>query len=430
MHASANKPSAPWPDATRLHQLQRDKLAAMLGYIRARNPFWQERLGGGSFDPTADPLDRLPLTTRGDLQDDQRRHPPFGTNLSEPLACCTRYHQTSGTNASPLRFCDTPRSWRWWLACWRTIYHAAEIRPPDRIVFPFSFGPFVGFWSAFDAAAQMGCMALPAGGMSTTARLRYIIDNGADVVCCTPTYALRLAEVATAENIDITASPVRALIVAGEPGGNIPATRERIETAWGARVYDHVGMTEVGPWGFECSQSPGTVHVNELQFICELIDPCTGCASHGDTGELVLTNLGRWTCPVIRYRTGDQVRLRRGVCACGRSDVQLVGGVLGRVDDMITIRGNNVFPAAIEHIVLGFANVAEFRIVVASCGSLDQLTLEIEPQPHATTTTADLVAALRRAIRDTLHFGVTVRTVKPGSLPRPQMKSSSLHRKA
>lgn len=429
--ADASQPvdSPKFASADELRGLQRTRLAAMLDRVMATNPFWHKRLSGIAFNSPTNPLENIPLLTRDDIENDQRDHPPFGTNLTDRLEHYCRYHQTSGTQGHPVRFLDTAESWEWWKRCWQTIYNAAGVTRDDRIAFPFSFGPFVGFWSAFDAAVAMGCLALPAGGMSTTARLAYILDNDVDVICCTPTYALRMAEVAAADGFDIAVSRVRAIIVAGEPGGNIPATRGRIESAWAARVFDHVGMTEVGPWGFECVEAPGFVHINESEFIAEVVDPSTGAAvADGECGELVLTNLGRIASPLIRYRTGDQVRLARGVCACGRSDLRLVGGVLGRLDDMITVRGNNVFPSGLEQSIRRFDAVAEYRVVVTTKGSMDQLAVEIEPAQRDDTASAELAASIARALRDDLHLSVTVKIVDPGSLPRFEMKSSRVIR--
>ena len=225
--------------------------------------------------------------------------------------------------------------------------------------------------------------------MSTQIRLAMIEAVGATVVCCTPTYALRMAEVAAQERPDrpLADSGVRVLIVAGEPGGSIPATRQRIERSWGARVIDHHGLTETGPVSFECWEAPGFLHVNEGEFICEVIDTATGRAvPDGEPGELVITNLGRTASPVIRYRTGDIVVRRSGPCACGRTWARLEGGILARADDMINIRGVNVYPAGIEAVVRHFAEIVEFRSIVSSHGALRSLRLEIELSPDAVDT--------------------------------------------
>jgi phenylacetate-CoA ligase len=334
-------------------------------------------------------------------------------------------HQTSGSGGTPLRWLDTPESWEWFKRCWQVIYSAAGFRAEDRFAFPFSFGPFIGFWAAFEAAAALGRLCLPAGGMTTRARLRYILENEATVVCCTPTYALHMAEVAAEEGMDIAHSAVRALLVAGEPGGSIPATRAKIESAWGARIFDHPGLTEVGPWGFECLEAPGGVHVIETEFIPEVIDPVTtGPVRAGEIGELVLTNLGRHGSPLIRYRTGDQVRMTRGRCACGRHFARMEGGVLGRTDDVLWVRGNNVFPSAVEAVLREFDAVAEFRIRVDGSGPMTELCLDVEPVTPAAASGLD--GRIVNAVRDRLGFSPRVTLVPPGALPRFEMKAKRL----
>jgi phenylacetate-CoA ligase len=330
-------------------------------------------------------------------------------------------HQTSGSAGRPLRWLDTSDNWAWWKECWGTIFAAAGVSDADRLVFPFSFGPFVGFWGAFEAAVALRRFVLAAGGMSTTARLQFILDNAATVVCCTPTYALRMAEVAAEEGLDLAGSPVRALIVAGEPGGSIPGTRSRIEAAWGARCFDHTGMTEIGPLGFECVENPGGVHLMENQCIAEIIDPATGQIAKNGIGELVITNLGRTGSPVIRYRTGDQVAAGSGRCACGRSFVRLEGGILGRVDDMFSVRGNNVFPSAIESLVREFAEVVEYAIELRQEGALAQVCIKIEPTAAAQAETG-LAERVARRIQDRLHFRPVIEMASVGSLPRFEMK--------
>jgi phenylacetate-CoA ligase len=364
-------------------------------------------------------LATVPFTTKAELAADQVEHPPYGSNLTFPLARYCRLHQTSGTSSGrPLRWLDTPEAWDWLLGNWQAIFAGLDLRPDDVFFFPFSFGPFLGFWTAFEAAARAGYLVLPGGGLASTARLRFLMEHKATVVCATPTYALHLAELAAAEGIELAGSPVRLLIVAGEPGGSIPATRERIETVWGARVIDHYGMTEVGPVSAETIDRPGTQVVLHDRYVAEVLEPGgTAPAAPGALGELVLTNLGRVGSPLIRYRTGDLVKADRA--ADGR--LLLHGGILGRTDDMIHVRGNNLYPAAIEAVVRRFAEVAEFRIVVDRSGPLADLCVEVEPCDG--NKPAGLADAVARAIRDELLFRVPVAAVAPGSLPRYEMKA-------
>ncbi len=203
----------------------------MLATILPGNRFYATKFAG--IDLARAALADLPFTTKADLLADQETNPPYGSALTYPLARYARMHQTSGTTTGrPLRWLDTPESWDWMLGCWRQIFRLIGLRHDDRLCFAFSFGPFLGFWTAFESASRAGHFILPGGGMSSSARLRFMLDHSATVVFCTPTYALHLAEVAAADRVDLPSSPVRMLVVAGEPGGSIPATRQRIESAW------------------------------------------------------------------------------------------------------------------------------------------------------------------------------------------------------
>lgn len=397
--------------------LQRERLDQLLARVLPTNAFLAEKFVGVS---SSTPFDQWPFTTKAELAADQLANPPYGRNLTYPLEAYSRLCQTSGTTTGqPLRWLDTPESWAGLLDCWEAILHRAGVTRADAILFPFSFGPFLGFWTAFEAAGRMGCLCLPAGGMSTGARIRFLLDHDATVVCCTPTYALHLAETANRDTIDLKQTAIHTLIVAGEPGGAIPATRARIEAAWGARVIDHYGMTEIGPVAVESCHSPGGLDVLEEMYIAEVIDPETqGPAESGQVGELVLTNLGRVGSPLIRYRTGDLVRTP----AAGSS--RLEGGILGRADDMIHLRGNNLYPSAIEAVLRRFDGVAEFRLIVEERGSLSDLLVEVEPVPE--TDGDRLAGQIAEALRDELLFRAEVRAVATGMLPRFEMKARRL----
>lgn len=415
-------------DPAGLSRLQRNKLVRLWDDVVGSSRFYQRKFAGLRFDPRADALATLPLTRRSELERDQLEHPPYGSVPTCGQDQFRRLHQTSGSSGVPLRWLDTEESWRWFKACWGIVYRGVGLRPSDRLFFPFSFGPFIGFWGAFEAAAELGCFCLPAGGMTTAARLRLLLDHDATVVCCTPTYALRLADEARDQGLDLPSSSVRLLIVAGEPGGGVASIRERLARGWGSRVADHAGMTEMGAWGFECQEQEGGLHVIESEFIAEVIDPRTGgLIEDGGAGELVLTNLGRNGMPLIRYRTGDRVVLGRGRCACGRWFARAEGGIVGRIDDMLSIRGNNVFPSAIEAIVGEFADVAEFRLLVDQAGALSELTIEIEPKPGSDG--AGLGTRVSAAIRDRLHFRPGVSVVAVGTLPRSELKSRRVIRR-
>jgi phenylacetate-CoA ligase len=407
-----------------------ERLSALIRQIYGRNPFYTRKLDAAGLHPQSltfpRDLSKLPLTTKRELITDQEAAAPWGTNLTEPLDQYTRYNQTSSTTGSPLRWLDTSESWQWMLECWKAVYSGAKVDARDRILFPFSFGPFLGFWTAFEAGCQIGAHCIPAGGMSSQMRLSMIGTLKPTVICCTPTYALRLLEVAAEmgdATRDLAASSVRVLIVAGEAGGSIPSTRNRIEHGWGARVIDHHGLTEVGPISFECWESPGSLHLNETEYICEVLEPDTDRAvADGQRGELVVTNLGRAASPLLRYRTGDIVIRRSGACACGRGFARLEGGILSRADDMVNVRGVNVYPSAVEAVVRRFSDVAEYRATVSTNGSLRELSVEIELIRGIDGGTR-IAAEVASALRESLGLTVPLRVVEAGTLPRFELKA-------
>ena len=399
-----------------------DSLRSLLRVVMAGNAYYRPILRAAGLDAvdevTVERFQRdMPLTTKDQLAEDQLTHPPYGSNLSFPLEHYTRFCQTSGTTGRPMRVIDTAESWQALLEVWRIVFEQAGCQRGDRVLFAFSFGPFLGFWTAFEAATQMGMLCLPAGGMSTSARLALLRDNQATTVCCTPTYALHLAETAACEGIDLADSSVERLIVAGEPGGSIPAVRQRIESAWGAKLFDHHGMTEVGPVTYQDNAMPGSLRIAPGCFLTEVIDPQSGePLPAGTQGELVLTTLRRAAWPLLRYRTGDLVQQDP------QDHERLVGGILGRIDDMRLVRGVNVYPSAVDAIVRRFDAVVEYEVQVKHTGAMCELSLTIEPTPDCADTDA-LCRRVGVALRDALSLRVPVHAAGPGELPRYELKA-------
>ena len=406
---------------------QGQRLWPALVRIGESNPFYRRKWDAARIDPRAvrdwTQFRGLPFTTKAELSQDQDAHPPFGSNLTYPLDRYVRVHQTSGTTGRPIRWLDTAESWDWWTRCWTFVYRAAGVGAGDRIFVAFSFGPFIGFWAGFDAARRIGALAIPGGGLDTALRLKTLVETRATALVCTPSYALRLAEAARAAGVDTASLGLRVTIHAGEPGASIAATRRRIEAAWGARCIDHTGLTEVGATGFTCAA--GEVHLNESEFIVEVLDPATGTAGAAGEGELVLTNLGREGSPVIRYRTGDRVRVVDARCPCGRTFARLAGGILGRVDDMLVVRGMNVFPSVIEDVVRRFDCVDEFRLEVRRRAEMTDLRVVIEVDEPKWG--AAVVAAALTQLRDQLRLACGIRidaaAVPAGALPRFDLKA-------
>jgi phenylacetate-CoA ligase len=367
---------------------------------------------------------KLPFTTKDELMADQLDHPPFGTNLSYLHEHYIRIHQTSGTTGKPMYWLDTDESWNWWAECWRIVFEAAGVTAGDRIFFAFSFGPFIGFWAGWEGARKVGALAISGGAQSTAQRLQSIVDYGATVLVCTPTYALHMASEAKKTGMDLAKeSAIKITIHAGEPGASIPNTKKLIEESWGAKCYDHAGATEVGAFGFECQDQPGGIHVNEDEFIAEIIDPATQQpVEPGSEGELVMTNLGRLGSPVIRYRTGDLVRTGTRHCPCGRPFMLLDGGVIGRADDMTIVRGVNVFPSAVENLLREFSEIEEFRVEVSAQHTMQEIKLILEPHPNEKTV-YELAERVGQRVRERIGLRPQVETVAPGTLPRFELKA-------
>src|SRR5262245_680820 len=411
-------------DRRQLEQMSREELARhqharlneLLAEVVPHNRFYGEKLAQIELPlASLEQLASVPFTFKDELVTAPSAG-EFAANLTYPLARYVRYHHTSGTRGRPMPVLDTAEDWQWWIETWQFVLDAAEVGPEDRAFLAFSFGPFVGFWSAHDAAIARGTLVIPGGGMSTLARLELIRRTRATVLFCTPSYALRLAETAADNQIDPAGLVIRRIIVAGEPGGSVPALRRRIESLWNARLIDHAGASEIGPWGVGDRDGRG-LYVIETEFIAEFRSLATGGpADDGEVSELILTSLGRHGSPVIRYRTGDVVRPR----FAAEGFVLLEGGVLGRADDMLIVRGVNIFPSSVEQILRAFPEVVEFRVTAMRQGSLDSLVVEIEDR----LSDPDRIA---RELQLRLGLKVEVRPAPLGMLPRFEGKGKRFH---
>ncbi len=405
-----------------LSPLQLERFQHMLAQLLKSNAFYKNKLQAAGITSPADVTSladyrKLPFTLKQELSRDQELNPPYGSNLSYPVEYYTRVHQTSGTTGNPLKVLDTVESWDWWADCWSAVYQAAGVTSADRIMFGFSFGPFIGFWSAFAGANKIGALSIPGGGMSSRQRAKAITAHEATVLVCPPTYALHLAEVARETGVDPANSSIRITIQAGEPGASLPAVKRKIEEAWGARCFDHAGASEVGAWGFE-SQAADGMHLNEEHFIFEVLDPATD--EPANEGELIISNLGRVGMPIIRYRTGDRVKLKSIDNADGSQCRALDGGIIGRADDLLVVRGINVFPSAIENIVREFADVGEFAVDIYRKNELDEIEIKLEinhAEPEARA------AEVAQELYDRLSLRVMAQPVSFGSLPLFDLKA-------
>ena len=392
---------------------QLQKLNDLIHAILPANRFYAEKLGTpGIFTSLSDFTARVPFTTKDELAANREQYPPYGTTHTFPLSNYHRFHQTSGTRSKPLIWLDDLDNWTWILDNWEWVWRGAGVKAGDIAFFPFSFGPFLGFWAGFEAATRMGIRAVPGGGLSSEDRLQLLRQSESTILCCTPTYALRLAEVGEKNKLPVSMLGVTKIIVCGEPGGSIPQVRQRIEAAWQARVYDHHGMTEIGPVSVSSESDPNLLLLRHDSYFCEVIDPATGSPTQlEETGELVLTTLGRYGSPLLRYRTGDFV-----MPVAYEEHFALRGGVLSRTDDMVVIRGINIHPSSIDAIVRSFPDIAEYQVEIDHRPALAEINLTIE-------STEETAIALAQKLRSIFTLRIPVTAAAPGTLPTFEVKA-------
>lgn len=403
---------------------QSARLREQVRHAAAHSPFYRRKLKAAGVKPglirTVADLGRLPFTTKDELKENQAAKPPWGDLLAVPLAEVLRVHLTSATTGRPLAFLDTREDWRGFYHSYARSLHAYGVRKTDMVMAAFSYGPWIGYWSGFYAAQDLGCLVFPVGGLSTDQRIDALLHYPITVLGCTPSYALFLAEHARKKGIDLAKdTSIRITWHTGEPGASIPATRARIEAAFGAKAYDLPGLTEIAAWGFECDARAGLTHVHEDYCYPEVLDEEDRPVGPGGRGELVFTSLYRRAMPLLRYRTRDLVQVADRACPCGRTLRAFEGGVLARLDDMKKIRGIIVYPRRIEEIVLTHAAVDEFQIVFRRSGGLDDILVRIDPSPSLSAPERDgLRARLEGSLRTGLGLRTTVEITEPGALPR------------
>jgi phenylacetate-CoA ligase len=418
------EPGVETADRATLRALQERRLREQVEHAYRSSPFYRAKFDAAGVKPaevrTLEDLARLPFTTKDELRQDQAEHPPWGSLLAVPFEQCLRVHLTSATTGRPLAVLDTAEDWYGFYHSYARSLWAFGIRPADMVMAAFSYGPWIGYWSGFYAAQDIGCLVFPAGGLTTDQRLDALRTYPITVLGCTPSYALFLAEQAAKKGMDLSRETrVRITWHTGEPGASIPATRAKIEAAFGARAFDLPGLTEIAAWGFECDARSGLVHVHEDYAYPEVLDEHDRPVGPGERGELVLTSLYRKAMPLLRYRTRDVVQRADRPCPCGRTLAAFEGGVLARLDDMKKVRGVIVYPRRVEEIVRGRPGVDEFQIVFRRVEGLDDVLVRIDPAPALGPAER---AALERALADDLRVGlgirVSVELTEPGALPR------------
>jgi len=405
-------------------RVQTRRLREQVTHAAAASPFYRRKLKAAGIKPasvrTLDDLARLPFTTKDELKENQAEKPPWGDVLAVPLDDVLRIHMTSATTGRPLAFLDTRDDWYGFYHSYARALHAFGVRKSDVVMAAFSYGPWIGYWSGFYAAQDLGCLVFPVGGLSTDQRIDALLNYPITVLGCTPSYALFLAETAAKKGIDLAKdTKIRITWHTGEPGASIPATRAKIEAAFGAKAYDLPGLTEIAAWGFECESRAGLTHVNEDYCYPEVLDEQGRPVRAGERGELVFTSLYRKAMPLLRYRTRDVVQRADRRCPCGRTLVAFEGGVHARLDDMKKVRGVIVYPRRVEELVRPHANVDEFQIVFRRHEGLDDILIRIDPSPSLSLGERDgLQTKLAEDLRIGLGIRVTVDIGEPGSLPR------------
>ena len=403
---------------------QSARLREQVAHAYRNSPFYRRKLKAAGVKPEdvrrVDDLPALPFTTKDELKENQAAHPPWGDVLAVPLGEVLRMHLTSATTGRPLAFLDTRDDWYGFYHSYARSLYAFGVRKTDMVMAAFSYGPWIGYWSGFYAAQDLGCLVFPAGGLSTDQRIDALLNYPITVLGCTPSYALFLAETAARKGVDLARqAQVRITWHTGEPGAAIPATRARIEAAFGSKAYDLPGLTEIAAWGFECEARSGLAHVHEDYCYPEVLDEGDRPVGPGGRGELVFTSLYRKAMPLLRYRTRDVVQLAERKCPCGRTLVAFEGGVHARLDDMKKVRGIIVYPRRIEELVRPHPGVDEFQIVFRRHEGLDDVLVRLDPAPSLAPAERSTLAAL---VGDDLRMGlgirVSVEVTEPGGLPR------------
>jgi len=375
-----------------------------------------------------DDIRRVPTVEKAMMRDIQRKDPyPYGDALCVPLKDVVEFRQTSGTTGQPVYQPDTWQDWEWWAECWSFILLSQGSRPRDRVFIPFGYNIFVAFWAGHYAAEKIGCEVVPGGVLDTKARILKIQELKATAMMGTPTYMLGMAATARDKmGIDPVELTINKITCAGEPGASIPGTKKRMEEAWGARVFDHAGATEIGAWSYECAEQSGGLHVNEALFLVEIEDVETGeiIDEPGKRGKMIITALDRMAMPCVRFDSKDIIEWGPEPCTCGRTFRLIKGGVVGRVDDITKIKGVLLAPSAIEEVVRSIEGLSdEYEVVVDKVGDVDRIVLKVELLPDAGGQKDSVEALLKDQLRLKTNLGYKLEFHDYKSLPRYEVKA-------
>ena len=418
--------------AEKMRQLQLAKFKKIFTWTYEKSKFHRGLYDKAGIKPgdirTFDDIKRVPKVEKSMMRNIQRKDPfPYGDALCVPLEEVVIFRQTSGTTGQPVYQPDTWADWEWWSECWAHILYSQGYRRTDRVFLPFGYNIFVAFWAAHYAAEKIGCEVIPGGVLDTEARIMKMQELRANAFMATPTYVLGIADTARNKlNIDPRSLGIKKITCAGEPGASIPATKKRMEEAWGAKVYDHAGATEIGAWGYECDEQPGGLHVNEGLFLVEIEDVNTGeiIEEPGRRGKMIITAFDRIAQPCVRFDSKDIIEWADYNCACGRTYRIAKGGVVGRADDITKVKGVLLAPSAIEEVVRSFAELSdEFEVTVTKKGDIDDIALKIEIKPENEGQKDAILNRLKDELRVKTNLGYKIEVHPFGTLPRYDVKA-------
>jgi len=416
----------------RLRDLQLAKFRRIVAWAYERSPYYCELYRQAGLEPgdirSWDDVRKVPKVEKDMLKDAQAAEPfPYGSRLCVPLSEVSEFRQTSGTTGTPVYQADTWQDWEWWAEAWSYILWAQGYRARDRVFIPFGYNIFVAFWAGHYASEKLGCEVVPGGVLDTASRILKIKELKATAMMGTPTYMLNMADVARERlGVDPAGLSIQRITCAGEPGASIPSTKKRMQEAWGAKVFDHAGATEIGAWSFECAEQPGGMHVNEGLFLVEIEDLNTGelIEEPGRKGKMIITALDRLAQPCLRFDSKDIIEWAAEPCPCGRSYRLIKGGVQGRADDITKVKGVLLSPTAIEEVVRGFNELAdEYEVSVERIGDSDKITLKIELNPGAEDQEQQVLARLKDELRLKTNLGYVIEVHPVGSLQRWEVKA-------
>ncbi len=370
----------------------------------------------------------VPKVEKSLMRGVQRKDPfPYGDALCVPLEEVTEFRQTSGTTGQPVYQADSWQDWEWWSECWAYILWAQGYRPSDRVFIPFGYNIFVAFWAGHYAAEKIGCEVVPGGVLDTKARILKIQELNATAMMATPTYVLGMADTAKKKmNINPANMSINKITCAGEPGASIPSTKNRMQNAWGAQVFDHAGATEIGAWSFECQDQPGGMHVNEAFFLVEIEDVETGeiIEEPGRRGKMIITALDRMAQPCVRFDAKDIIEWDPSPCSCGRTFRLIKGGVIGRADDITKVKGVLLAPSAIEEVVRSIDELCdEYEVVVDKLGDIDRIKLKVEWKSGLEDRVNEIESRLQNQLRLKTNLGYRIEFYDYGKLPRHEVKA-------